>query len=63
MPPPSLEDPRSTSQRRADALEDLARSFLNLCLLCRYHHSLTHLEIDPEEEARALSGSGTARSP
>ncbi|HJU51776.1 MAG TPA: DUF222 domain-containing protein [Acidimicrobiia bacterium] len=35
----------------------------NLCLLCRYHHTLTHLEIEPEEEARVLAGSGTARSP
>jgi hypothetical protein len=35
----------------------------NLCLLCRYHHSLTHLEIEPHEEARVLAGSGSSRSP
>jgi hypothetical protein len=35
----------------------------NLGLLCRYHHSLTHLEIEPEEETRVMAGSGTARSP
>ena len=26
----------------------------NLCLLCRYRHTLTHLEINPDEEARLL---------
>ena len=30
----------------------------NLCLLCRYHHTLTHLEIYPEDESRALAGTG-----
>jgi hypothetical protein len=30
-------------------------------LLCRYHHRLTHLEIEPEEEARILAGSGKRR--
>ena len=35
----------------------------NLCLLCRYHHSLTHLEIEPEDDARVLAGTRTARSP
>jgi hypothetical protein len=36
----------------------------NLCLLCRYHHTLTHLEITPEDEAdgRVLVGSGRRRT-
>jgi hypothetical protein len=35
----------------------------NLGLLCRYHHSLTHLEISPEDETRVLVGSTKSRSP
>jgi hypothetical protein len=27
-------------------------------LLCRYHHTLTHLELAPEEEARVLAANG-----
>jgi len=36
----------------------------NLCLLCRYHHTLTHLEIVPEDENDdiGLVGAGRRRS-
>ncbi|MFZ0014298.1 MAG: DUF222 domain-containing protein [Acidimicrobiia bacterium] len=33
----------------------------NLRLLCRYHHTLTHLEIIPGEEGRGLVPAGSAR--
>ena len=33
----------------------------NLCLLCRYHHTLAHLEFTPEDEERGRTSAGFGR--
>lgn len=38
--------------------DDGETEITHLCLRCRYHHTLTHLEIYLDEEARLLAGTG-----